>query len=69
MKQIFPFNSYPIVIERKAYTEQPQRFILHASTDYQTPEDVLINFYKKSLSIIDDAINSVHTKYPKLYGI
>ena len=68
MKIILP-QQYQIVIERRYQAERPQRFILQASTDQVTPEKVLTDFYKKSISMIDDVRKKVHAKYPQFYGI
>jgi|GEM_PF-3801873 len=68
MKQLLPYQPYQIVIERQYQTEQPQRFILFASTK-NTVAEVLIDFYKKSIEQIDETLNRVNRNYPQLFNV
>jgi hypothetical protein len=67
MKQILPYHPYQIVFESRYRTEQPQMYILQESTEPTSAEGVLIDFYKKGISIIEDVRRKVHAKYPQFY--
>jgi hypothetical protein len=53
-----------IVYERFA---RPQRIIIRATSSLEvTPEDVLKNFFEKSISMIEETIKTTREKYPAL---
>ncbi len=68
MKTVLP-TQYQIVMERQYRAERPFGFILQASTNHIEPEDALTDFYKKSISMIDEARKKVRAQYPHLYGV
>lgn len=49
-------------------SEQPQRYILEASTEPKVT-DVLIGFFRKSISQIDDTLKRVQLKYPQMFNL